>query len=234
MDCRQLVFVSMLVIAITSHASSDDTSSKVSMSLYYEALCPYCANFIVNDLQKILTTDLLSILNLRLVPWGNAAFKDDKTWACQHGPDECLLDTVEACAINVHDLGTHFRFIRCVERLNLENRHTEWQSCFRTGGLNPKPIADCYNTGLGFLLERRYADETARLNPPHQYVPWVLVNNVPIGVDYRNFVAYVCKAYRGPSIPIACKSPLFDINSSEKKNTSSGVCYAGEMREWHQ
>lgn len=29
-------------------------------------------------------------------------------------------------------------------------------------------------------LEQAYADETAQLNPRHRFVPWVLVNNIPL------------------------------------------------------
>lgn len=29
-------------------------------------------------------------------------------------------------------------------------------------------------------LEQGYADETARLNPPHRFVPLVLVNDIPL------------------------------------------------------
>lgn len=36
-------------------------------------------------------------------------------------------------------------------------------------------------------LEQGYADETAHLNPPHRFVPWVLVNDIPLEeVSYSN------------------------------------------------
>ncbi|CAA0835866.1 Thioredoxin superfamily protein, partial [Striga hermonthica] len=124
-----------------------DSSNKVTVSLYYESLCPYCADFIVNHLVKMFQTDLINIVNLRFVPWGNSQILGNGTWVCQHGDDECLLDVVEACATrawpNVKD---HFKFIRCIENLHLMNKHTEWRSCFRTTGLDPKPLDNCYNS----------------------------------------------------------------------------------------
>ncbi|KAK8685300.1 hypothetical protein V6N13_041304 [Hibiscus sabdariffa] len=68
-------------------------------------------------------------------------------------------------------------------------------------------------------LENQYAAETARLNPQHKFVPWVLVNDQPLQEDFKNFVTYVCNAYKGKQVPQACHSlPL--MNNSSKKATS--------------
>lgn len=198
----------------------------VLLSLYYESLCPYCANFIVNQLVKVFQTDLRSIVKLRLVPWGNTQITPNHTWICQHGPSECKLNMVEACAIYVWpDPGTHYRFIYCIEQLRLNNKENGWQSCFPTLGLPSTPVMNCLSTGLAVKLEQRYADETARLNPPHRFVPWVLVNNLPLQEDYQNFVSYICKAYKGTSTPQACKSHELEIVSDKMEKTTQ-ACFA--------
>ncbi|KAL6278195.1 hypothetical protein ACE6H2_021796 [Prunus campanulata] len=81
-------------------------AQKVTLSVYYETLCPFCATFIVKNLAQIFDNNLITILNLRLVPWGKASINSSKnSTVCQHGPDECRLNSVEACAINVlHDV----------------------------------------------------------------------------------------------------------------------------------
>ncbi|RVW76513.1 Gamma-interferon-inducible lysosomal thiol reductase [Vitis vinifera] len=151
--------------------------------------------------------DSFQIVNLRMIPWGNAVLRPDKTFQCQHGPAECVLNTVEACVINIYPrVDMHFRFIYCVEYLALEGKQAEWASCFDRSQLGKVPI-DCYTmdmeTRLYFFatcllqLELKYAEETALLNPPHTGVPWVVVNDQPLKEDYNNFVAYVCRAYRG-------------------------------------
>ncbi|KAK4342690.1 hypothetical protein RND71_038506 [Anisodus tanguticus] len=204
------------------------SQDKVNLSLYYESLCPYCADFIVNQLVKVLQTDLGSIVNLRLVPWGNTRIAPNSSWICQHGTDECQINTVEACAIKVwSNLETHIKFINCVERLHLENRHSSWQSCFAATGLSQTPIENCYNNGLGYRLEQAYADETAKLNPPHRFVPWVLVNNQPLQEDYQNFIAYICRAYRGHNIPQACKTKILNLNITMARDSIPRVCFRG-------
>nr|KJB21243.1 hypothetical protein B456_003G149000 [Gossypium raimondii] len=167
--------------ASASTISLPSDSRKVSLTLYYESLCPYSANFIVNYLPKLFNEDLISIVDLRLVPWGNAKLKGNGTFDCQHGPTECLLNTVEACAIDAWPkLNDHFPFIYCVENLELERKPLEWESCFKKLGLESKPVNDCYNSGLGQKLDLQYAAETSALEPPHTYVPWVVVDGQPL------------------------------------------------------
>ncbi|OMO97655.1 Gamma interferon inducible lysosomal thiol reductase GILT [Corchorus olitorius] len=204
-------------------------AQNVTLSLYYETLCPYCADFIVNHLVKLFDEGLISIVNLRLVPWGNAVMQPDGSFVCQHGEYECLLNSIDACTITIYpDVDRHFRFILCVERLVLENNINEWVHCFDRTGLGTVPI-DCYKSGYGNLLEKQYAAETFQLNPSHQFVPWVLVNGQPLREDFKNFVSYVCKAYQGKQVPQACQSslPVPLMNHSFKKaNLSNPVCYA--------
>ncbi|XP_077214331.1 gamma-interferon-responsive lysosomal thiol protein-like isoform X2 [Tasmannia lanceolata] len=147
--------------------SDSDSAPKVSLGLYYETLCPYCSNFIVNFLAKIFKNGLLEIVDLNLVPYGNARIGSNETIACQHGPYECLLNTVEACAIKVWpEVHQHFAFIYCVETLVIERKYNDWESCFQKTGLGSQLLVDCFNSGNGKK-------------------------------DYENFKTYVCKAYKG-------------------------------------
>ncbi|OVA02782.1 Gamma interferon inducible lysosomal thiol reductase GILT [Macleaya cordata] len=209
---------------------SSSASGKVSLALYYETLCPYCSKFIVNHLAKIFERGLIDIIDLNLVPYGNAiVVPPNDTITCQHGEFECLLNTVEACAINVWpDLNKHFTFIYCVERLVVEGKYKEWESCFGQMGLDPKPIADCFNSGKGKQLELKYAKETNDLQPPHTYVPWVVVDGKPIYENYEQFATYVCKAYKGTALPKACRELPLEITPKAKSNQMLQVSYADE------
>eukprot|EP00257_Ricinus_communis_P020148 XP_015579312.1 gamma-interferon-inducible lysosomal thiol reductase-like [Ricinus communis] len=206
--CISLIISSFSFSSSSSSSSSSTDSEKVTLALYYESLCPYSANFIINYLPKLLENDeLFSIVDLYLSPWGNAKLKSNDTFVCQHGPSECLLNTIEACAIHVWpQLEEHFPFINCVESLVYERRYPEWESCFEKLALDAKPIADCYTSGLGKELELQYAAETNALQPPHEYVPWVVVDGQPLYEDYENFISYICKAYKGSAAPTACSA----------------------------
>ncbi|XP_054818943.1 gamma-interferon-responsive lysosomal thiol protein [Prosopis cineraria] len=200
-------------------------SQKVSVGLYYESLCPYSANFIVNYLVKLFEDDLISVVDLKLFPWGNAKLRGNNTFDCQHGPFECLLNTVEACAIDTWpDLNEHFPFIYCVEALVYEFKYREWESCFQKLDLDPKPIDKCYTSEHGKELELKYAAETNALQPPHKYVPWVVVDGEPLYEDYENFISYICKAYEGTNIPKSCSQVSFDSVQMAEAKPKHSVC----------
>lgn len=247
MDSRGISFTSsyymLLLICCLLYAPLPSSSSrvafkttkqseKVSLVLYYETLCPYCSRFIVNGLSKLSDAGFNSIVDLRLVPYGNAKIKTNDTITCQHGPAECLLNTVEACAINVWpELSEHFPFIYCVEDLVYEGKYTEWLQCFDKLSLDSEPVLDCYNSGYGHKLELQHAAETNSLQPPHQYVPWVVVDGQPLYEDYENFVSYVCKAYNGTAVPNACSEASYRSIQKEKENHIRPVCYSEETEE---
>ncbi|KAF5176074.1 Gamma-interferon-inducible lysosomal thiol reductase [Thalictrum thalictroides] len=219
-----------LVFMLVIFSSSTSVSpQKVELALYYETLCPYCSNFMVNYLPEIFKNGLIDVIDLKLIPYGNAKLASDDTITCQHGQYECLLNTVEACVLHVWpDLKKQYSFIYCVERLVYEHKPTEWESCFAKTGFDSKPIEDCYKSGLGKQLDLQYAKVTNNLQPPHKYVPWVTVNGQPLYDDYENFITYVCKAYKGNPVPKACKDLPLPIVSAVKDHQIKQVCYAEE------
>ncbi|XP_059626435.1 gamma-interferon-responsive lysosomal thiol protein-like [Cornus florida] len=250
MDCRRrassisllsrhlsLLLVTSILTANSCSASrkisvpSSDQNEKVTLALYYETLCPYCSNFIVNYLTRLFDTGLISVVDLKLVPYGNAKIRSNNTITCQHGPWECLLNTIESCAIHVWPgLNEHFPFIYCIETLVYEGNYTQWESCFEKLGLDQTPITNCYNSGCGKELELQYAEETDNLKPPHKFVPWVTVDGEPLGDDYRNFISYICKAYKSTKVPGACSSLSFKTNPKEKENSILPVCCTEETK----
>ena len=79
-----MVSVSLLLfLSFFAFFAPSESHDKVSLELYYESLCPYSANFIVNHLPKIFTPDLAPIVHLKLVPWGNAKLRANATFDCQ-------------------------------------------------------------------------------------------------------------------------------------------------------
>ncbi|XP_010450256.1 PREDICTED: gamma-interferon-inducible-lysosomal thiol reductase [Camelina sativa] len=198
----KLVFLACLVLFTSSNKLVAGESDKVKLNLYYESLCPSCQNFIVHYLGKVFSTDLHTITDLKLVPFGNAHVSDDLTVTCQHGEEECKLNALEACAISTWpNQRLHYRFIRCVE-----TNTNAWESCAKKYG-GDKAISDCYNGDLSKELILGYANQTLSLKPEHKYVPWMTLNGEPLYENIDNFVDLVCKAYNGKAaLPKLCNS----------------------------
>ncbi|KAB2087597.1 hypothetical protein ERO13_A04G094900v2 [Gossypium hirsutum] len=174
MSFSKLLYLLLLVNFIfiyQSHSSPDNNVTKaqshikpkkVHLSLYYESLCPYCRSFIVSQLVKVFNTDLLNIINLRLVPWGNAQYvKPNKTIIFQHGEDECYLNTIHACAISIWpDPRKHFNFIYCIENQGLpikDNQHlTVWKQCGKPALLDPVWIRNSSRTAMTVDMEESF------------------------------------------------------------------------------
>ncbi|KNA10878.1 hypothetical protein SOVF_140340 [Spinacia oleracea] len=184
---------------------SPNSVEKVQLDFYYESLCPYCADFITKELPIIFDNGLIDIVNLRLIPWGNARISTSNSFDCQHGSTECLFNSVEACAIaawpNPKD---HFPFITCVENQVSKGEYNQWETCFKKLGLDPNPVTSCYKSQSGKKLQKNYAALTDALQPHHEYVPWVVVAGEPLRQDNNNFISYICKAYEGDP-PSACQ-----------------------------
>ncbi|KAI3929688.1 hypothetical protein MKX01_025856 [Papaver californicum] len=174
-------------------------------------------NYLVNYLPKISLMDSL-ILNSLVMP---KLFLRKSSF--QHGPTECVLNTVEACALQ----DKHFNFINCVETFVYNGQQSQWKSCYSKLGYEEEPINECYSSELGQQLELGYAKVTGDFNPPHRYVPWVTVNDVPLYDEYRNFETYVCNAYKGTK-PTTCKGRQMDITSKAKSNQMLEVTFMDE------
>ncbi|KAJ4704361.1 putative Gamma-interferon-inducible lysosomal thiol reductase [Melia azedarach] len=222
-------------LSFNNAAAAPVKSQNVKVSLYYESLCPYCANFIENQLVKVFNTDLITIVNLRLVPYGNTqTIGPDKTIICQHGDKECYLNTIHACAIKAWpDEKMHFKLIQCIEGEASQSEQAEaaWRKCCDVLRFSEEPIDTCYESGEGRKLILKYANETDGLKPPHRFVPWVTVNDLALAEDFQNFIAYVCKAYKGKDLPNACRSRWQLQRSTVKETSVLRVCYEGEPRE---
>ncbi|NXV04996.1 GILT reductase, partial [Cettia cetti] len=181
-------------------------AAPVELSLYYESLCLACREFLV---LKLFPTWLLlpeEMLNITLVPYGNAQERNVSgklDFQCQHGPEECLGNMMEACLMHeAKNFSTYFAVIFCLESGSSVTKNLEavcpppCPSCPTLGGL-PVPlsaplspqclqiyapevdsgrIAACVQGDTGVALMHHNAQVTEALDPPHQYVPWITVN----------------------------------------------------------
>ncbi|CAL5210788.1 unnamed protein product [Lathyrus oleraceus] len=202
-----ILFLLMIINPSQSHSSElkNGANDFVHVSLYYESLCPYSKDFILKSLQNFIKLDVMSVVSLRLVPYGNAATSQNGTVSCQHGPDECYYNIIEACAIEAWSMKLSLPFIFCVENgLFTSKTPNLWQSCSNLLRLDPKTIQNCYSSGHGNELHISNGKETNGLNPPLTHTPWLVVNGQNV-VANDDLAIYVCNAYKGPIKFKACQ-----------------------------
>lgn len=182
--------------------------SPVEVGLYYESLCPGCRQFLTQQLFSTWTM-LQDIMNVQLVPYGNAQESFDGKqykFTCQHGEDECLGNMIEACVLNMSG-SQAFPIIFCMESaldvLKAAQPCVELYSSSTTWGA----IMSCVQGDAGNKLMHQNALKTQALQPPHKFVPWVTVNGEHTDHLQQQAMSslfqLVCSLYKGPKPP-AC------------------------------
>ncbi|NXI50995.1 GILT reductase, partial [Chloroceryle aenea] len=149
-------------------------ASPVELSLFYESLCPACREFLVKQLFPTWMLLPKAALNVTLVPYGNAQWQ----FQCQHGPEECLGNMIETCLMNeAKNFSTYFPIIFCLESGSSVTKNLEAQ-CLQIYApqLDRGRIDACVQGAVGVALMHRNAQLTQALDPPHNYVPWILIN----------------------------------------------------------
>lgn len=126
---------------------------------------------------------------------------------CQHGPAECRLNRIIACATHTSPDRSHWLpFLVCLESAPAARREAAVGECARQAGVDADAVQECAAGAQGDELEREAAQETAALDPPHTYVPWVTVQGIPLGGAFEDVRRYICVAFTGKR-PQGCFAP---------------------------
>jgi len=195
---------------------SRDGFRRVDVTYYMESLCPDCAMFGVNELDAAIG-NLSEYMNLEIVPYGNARYnaKTDSV-KCQHGPEECEMNTIENCLIFLTkvEVEAYWPFIKCADEVVVSSPppiHTEkiMSQCAEDlpADVPAEKLTDCASGNLGKWLTIIAMKKTEELNPPHTYVPWVTVEGRPIYDTFKNISNIVCAEWaklNGQSPPPEC------------------------------
>ncbi|XP_077187623.1 gamma-interferon-inducible lysosomal thiol reductase isoform X2 [Paroedura picta] len=186
-------------------------ASPVSVQLYYECLCPACRSFVSTQLFPTWVM-LNEIMNVTLVPFGNAKeTKAEGKWhfECQHGQEECQGNMMEACLIHLlKDFDLYFPVIFCMESGSAVVGNL--LPCLKVYApeLSLANVTACATSDLGNQLMHQNAQRTMALKPPHQYVPWIVINGkhteILQSLAGEALFRLVCNLYQG-ELPPACQ-----------------------------
>ena len=190
----------------------DTDAGPVNFSLYYGSLCNACLSMLQLQLYPVYTSLGESVINLTLVPYGNT--RENKTtsghWVfdCQYGPEECLGNIIQLCALHLEKNKTKaLRFIHCLNN-NIPGFTKAAGLCAPQFSINYNRLTACVTGDKGAELEHEMAVMTRQLSPPHTYVPWITVNGVHTEKinDWAmaDLLSLICQVYTGPT-PDACK-----------------------------
>ena len=151
-----------------------------------------------------------------------ACFTGDKL--CQHGPDECHGDSIEACAMHAYPAPSLYGpFVFC-----LEGQHGWWDGkaqkggvnesflhpCAKQAGIDAAPILHCLSDkvlqeSLDREAARKTAVQAAKVPAAQWGTPFVLVNGVHLA-ETTELLTTVCNAWKAQdgALPAGCKQEL--------------------------
>lgn len=222
----RISFVAALSTLLSLTATQCDASSlrqtsndadPVSLTVLTEALCPYCELLIRDDVTTAMAQLGPSVMNLEVIPFGNAEMTSETSVECQHGLGECDANVYELCAIQLYpDPVEYLPFLTCLsQKLHPDFDNTTipecpFRSCAKEAHMSWPSIQDCHAQEYYSVLQKA-ADRT----PDHQYVPWIILEGEHIerNEDF-DLVVILCEAYekKGGSYP-ACTG----LSSSRKE-----------------
>jgi len=192
-------------------------ADKLKIEMFTESLCPDCMGFLTKSFKTAINTKNIDLLaDFSLYPYGNAhqsLAKKKWEFKCQHGAEECSGNLMQNCALNQTNFKNGINFIVCFEENILSfNKDLDQtgQHCADDFNLDFSEIKRCMGSDLGNMVQHEVAVKTESLQPPRDYVPWIVVNgqhdtNIEDQI-LQNMVGYICKNYQGDVKIDACQN----------------------------
>lgn len=168
-------------------AATINNSSKVTLGVYFEALCPDSRRFIHDQLLPNFER-LEPVMQVKLVPFGKARVLGNNKMMCQHGQAECRGNRLMACvmkrAANASDDGDNYDYnspaslpvVRTIGCLFYQQTRDSLQECVakNLAHVNVSQVEECAASDESYLMMERFERETG--NRP-AYVPELRLDN---------------------------------------------------------
>lgn len=176
------------------------TSTPVKVLVCEESLCPGCGEFVETSLVPVYTQLGPEVIDLQLVPFGNAHIQDDGSVLCQHGVGECDANVYELCGIDVNpDPKDYLPFIACLAKTLPKGSSDDpldtelFEDCADSSNVWWSRIQVCHDTPE--TADRLVKQAAANTPDDHQYVPWVEIEGTNMDIETLDFKTEVCKAF---------------------------------------
>lgn len=178
---------------------------KVAVDVYGESLCPDTTHAIRDVIAPLFTNGVSDLMNLHYHAYGKVQ-ETSSGLQCQHGPMECKINRYLNCAQELHpkNQSDWFSYVACVHgNRGQAIEDAASKSCPQERGWDSKQLVQCAEGDLGDKLEKGAQAATKALGRL-TFVPWILVNKVPLGHNFEPLQRIVCAAYAGETRPDAC------------------------------
>jgi len=227
------IHILSLLLVLTLNVVVQSADAPFVIDFYMESLCPYCVQFTTRSLKNFFAregNEELAIINF--VPYGNAkeAQRADGTFqfTCQHGEPECQGNLIETCAVNVLDRTSANSFIVCLESTYSGDFNAAKDKCLAHDQDSKSVIDQCLASEAANALEHEMAQKTNSLQPPHRWVPWVVVDGAHDDkiTDVADLVEYLCKKRSDRNELQICNSKIQYTHSVQLRFLSElPVCF---------
>ncbi|XP_042892799.1 gamma-interferon-inducible lysosomal thiol reductase-like isoform X2 [Penaeus japonicus] len=181
--------------------SFSEAANPVTVSVYYESLCPDSQRFVVTQLYPV-WQDLKDVMTLDVNSYGKSKDSpagDGYTFECQHGPSECEGNMMLTCAKRYSSEEQYMSFANCI-MADLVGT-AAGPKCAEESGVDYTRVEDCFNSVEGQQLQHEVGVKQEKLDPPLDYVPWILINEVfteaQLDAAQEDLRKVVCDAYEG-------------------------------------
>ncbi|KAK7888682.1 hypothetical protein WMY93_024242 [Mugilogobius chulae] len=191
--------------------STSQNAPPVSLSVFYQSLCPAWRRFLSQQLFPTWTM-LQDILNVHLVPYSASKELPSELFVpCQRLEPECSVNMIEACVGELAG-ASGLEIINCMESsadvlsaaplcLRLYSPAVSWTS-----------LQSCVNGSRGPQLVNRSRAAVQALSPAPTHLPWVTFDG-EYSAEHQDramssLFTLVCELYQGIKPPVCTGAPV--------------------------
>ncbi|KAL6735682.1 hypothetical protein Aduo_006098 [Ancylostoma duodenale] len=199
---------------VGGNAIYEPVENEVVVDVVGESKCPDTTRFIFNMLLPAFKK-FWSRLRINYHPYGpfkhTACSNSSRAGfecTCQHGPDECRKNALQACVINaLPEAGDYLDIVACIQGPHSFNNAL--QNCILSGPfggrLDKNKIVQCANSEEGMTLMAQHGAKVRLFADNVNWVPWISIEGLRIPAAEKHFQEVLCYQYFQPQ-PIECQT----------------------------